>query len=86
MVLPWQYFAALLPIRSVGVYKGERIYGRTVVIRAVLTKDAITAKCAEIPFEVLKKISERITKEMGNQVNRVVYDVTDKPPATIEWE
>jgi len=86
MVLPWQYFAALLPIHSVGVHKGERIYGKTVVIRAVLTKDAMTAKCAEIPFAVLDTISKRITKEMGDKVNRVVYDVTDKPPATIEWE
>jgi len=86
MALPWQYFAALLPIRSVGVHNGERVYGRTVVIRAVLSKDGMTADCAEIPFTVLKKISKRITKEMGDKVNRVVYDITDKPPATIEWE
>jgi len=86
MDMPWQYFAALLPIRSVGVHKGERVYGRTVVIRAVLSKDAMTAKCAEIPFDVLKVISKRITDEMGDRVNRVVYDITDKPPATIEWE
>jgi len=86
MDLPWQYFAALLPIRSVGLYKGERVYGRTVAVRAVMSKDAMTAKCAEVPFEVLRSISKRITDEMGDSVNRVVYDVTDKPPATIEWE
>ena len=86
MELPWQYFAALLPIRSVGLYKGERAYGRTVVIRAVMSKDAMTAKCANIPFDVLGAISKRITDEMGDRVNRIVYDVTDKPPATIEWE
>jgi GMP synthase (glutamine-hydrolysing) len=86
MELPWQYFAALLPTRSVGLHEGIRVYGRTVVIRAVLSKDGMTAKCAQIPFAVLESISSRITKEMGDRVNRVVYDVTDKPPATIEWE
>ena len=86
MKLPWQYFAALLPVNSVGVRNGERVYGRTIVVRAVLTKDAMTAKCAEIPFDVLESISMRITDTMGDTVNRVVYDVTDKPPATIEWE
>jgi GMP synthase (glutamine-hydrolysing) len=86
MKLPWQYFAALLPIRSVGVRDGKGTYGRTVVIRAVLSKDGMTAECADIPFTVLRSISERITKEMGDRVNRIVYDVTDKPPATIEWE
>jgi GMP synthase (glutamine-hydrolysing) len=86
MELPWQYFAALLPIRSVGTHNGKRVYGRTVVIRAVMSKDAMTAKCAQVPFAVLETISKRITKEMGDRVNRVVYDVTDKPPATIEWE
>ncbi|MDR2865910.1 MAG: glutamine-hydrolyzing GMP synthase [Methanomassiliicoccaceae archaeon] len=86
MELPWQYFAALLPVRSVGTHNGKRVYGRTVVVRAVLSKDAMTAKCAEIPFAVLRSISSRITDKMGDMVNRVVYDVTDKPPATIEWE
>ena len=86
MELPWQYFAALLPVRSVGVHNGERMYGRTVVIRAVLSENALTAKYARIPFVVLEAISNRITSTMGDRVNRVVYDVTDKPPATIEWE
>ena len=86
MDLPWQYFASLLPVRSVGVHDGKRVYGRTVVIRAVHSKDAMTAKCAQIPFEVLDTISKRITKTLGKKVNRVVYDVTGKPPGTIEWE
>ena len=86
MELPWQYFAVLLPTRSVGVYEGRRAYGRTVVIRAILSKDGMTAKCAKIPFEVLDSISARITDGLGGRINRVVYDVTGKPPATIEWE
>jgi len=86
MDLPWQYFAALLPVRSTGVRNEERTYGKTVVVRAVLTKDAIAARPAQIPYDVLAAISERITKTLGDKVNRVVYDVTTKPPATIEWE
>ncbi|MCL2608019.1 MAG: glutamine-hydrolyzing GMP synthase [Methanomassiliicoccaceae archaeon] len=86
MELPWQYFAALLPIRSVGVRDGKRVYGMTVVVRAVLSKDGMTAKCAHIPFSVLESVSARIAGEMGDKVNRVVYDITNKPPATIEWE
>ncbi|MCL1811794.1 MAG: glutamine-hydrolyzing GMP synthase [Methanomassiliicoccaceae archaeon] len=86
MELPWQYFAALLPTRSTGVINDERMYGKTVVVRAVLTKDAITATPAHIPYEVLETISKRITNTLGDKVTRVVYDVTTKPPATIEWE
>ena len=86
MELPWQYFAALLPTRSTGVINDERMYGKTVVVRAVLTKDAITAIPAHIPYDVLEKISSRITNTLGDKVTRVVYDVTTKPPATIEWE
>ncbi|MCL2786730.1 MAG: glutamine-hydrolyzing GMP synthase [Methanomassiliicoccaceae archaeon] len=86
MDLPWQYFAALIPVRSTGVRNGERMYGRTVAVRAVLTKDAISATPARIPYEVLESISNRITGTLGDKVTRVVYDVTSKPPATIEWE
>ena len=86
MDLPWQYFAALLPSRSVGVTKGSRAYGRTVVIRAVQSKDAMTAEFSKIPIDVLGRMSKRITDTLEGKVNRVVYDITNKPPATIEWE
>jgi GMP synthase (glutamine-hydrolysing) len=86
MSLPWQYFAALLPTMSTGVHDGERLYGKTVAIRAVMTKDAISATPAQIPYDVLAAMSERITRTLAGKVTRVVYDVTTKPPATIEWE
>ena len=86
MKLPWQYFAILLPTRSVGVQESSRAYGRTIVVRAVESTDAMTAQHALIPMDVLSAISVRITDEMKGIVNRVVYDITDKPPATIEWE
>ncbi|MCL2712042.1 MAG: glutamine-hydrolyzing GMP synthase [Methanomassiliicoccaceae archaeon] len=86
MKLPWQYFAALLPTRSTGVHNGERMYGKTVAVRAVMTKDAISATPADIPYDVLTAISKRITEKLGDNVTRVVYDMTTKPPATIEWE
>jgi len=86
MELPWQYFAALLPTRSVGVQGDRRAYGRTIVVRAINSTDAMTATYSKIPQEVLDAISSRITNTMKNQVNRVVYDITNKPPATIEWE
>jgi len=86
MDLPWQYFAALLPTRSVGVQGDRRAYGRTIVVRAINSKDAMTATYSKIPQEVLDAISSRITNTMKDQVNRVVYDITNKPPATIEWE
>ena len=86
MELPWQYFAVVLPVKTVGVQGDVRAYGNTLAVRAVHSYDAMTAKAAEIPYPVLKKISERITRELKSQVNRVVYDITDKPQGTIEWE
>lgn len=86
MERPWQYFAALLPVKSVGVQGDVRAYGYTIVVRAVQSIDGMTAAYSKIPHDVLERISTRITNTMKEKVNRVVYDITNKPPATIEWE
>ena len=86
MEKPWQYFAVLIPVKTVGVQGDIRAYGYTIAIRAVQSIDAMTCKYSDIPHEVLDKISIKITNTMGNKINRIVYDVTNKPPGTVEWE
>jgi GMP synthase (glutamine-hydrolysing) len=81
----WQAFAVLLPVYSVGVMGDERTYEQLCGLRAVTSIDGMTADWAELPFEFLKRVSNRIINEVRG-VNKVVYDISSKPPSTIEWE
>ena len=81
----WQAFAVLPDIRSVGVMGDERTYGHPIIIRAVTSDDAMTADWARLPHDLLERMSQRIINEVPG-INRVAYDVTSKPPGTIEWE
>jgi GMP synthase (glutamine-hydrolysing) len=86
MEQPWQYFAVLLPVKSVGVHGDRRAYGDVIAVRSVESIDAMTCNYSGIPHEILDGISTRITNTLKEKVNRVVYDITNKPPGTVEWE
>ncbi|VVB60078.1 GMP synthase [glutamine-hydrolyzing] subunit B [uncultured archaeon] len=86
MELPWQYFAVLIPIKTVGVHGDKSAYGNTIAIRAVQSVDAMTCHYSTIPHNILDAISTKITNTLKEKVNRIIYDVTNKPPGTVEWE
>jgi len=82
---PWQYFCVLLPVKTTGIHGDNRAYGDTIAIRFIDTLDGMTGTFSRPDWELLSCISREITDEIP-EINRVVYDITDKPPATIEWE
>ncbi len=86
MTQPWQYFAVLLPLKTVGVHGDVRAYGHIIAVRAVESLDGMSAAYSKVPQTVLERISVRITNTLKDEVSRVVFDVTNKPPGTIEYE
>jgi GMP synthase (glutamine-hydrolysing) len=86
MSKPWQYFAVLLPCKTVGVHGDVRAYGNVIAVRAVESLDGMSAAYSKIPHKVLEQISVRITNTLKDHVSRVVFDITNKPPGTIEYE